>query len=244
MPDIGPMLGRLTSLRDPNSGQEFPLEWKQEMEWLSDVGADCVEWIVVDEEHNPLYDDIDLSSYPIVSINIHSLTQTLLSTKFLDNICHHANRHGINRLVLPLLEESSVSSDVMMIINEVARKHPSLSFSLETNLPAKVLLQSIENSENIFVTYDTGNSTAENLCHEEEIALLGSKIDNVHLKDRLNNGGPNVRPFSGDTDFKLIFDCLREIGYDKNFILETYRGPVGEEKETITEYIEEFRCLI
>jgi len=238
------MLGRLTSLKHSSSGQEFPDNWENELRCLKSIGASCLEWLVVDTEKNPLYDN-DLSKYPITSINVHALVMERLGFFELDKICLNACRQGIFRLVLPMMEASSIKSDSEIdIYQELSKKYPKLSFSFETELSASEILPILNMSNNFFVTYDTGNTTCYNFDHEKEIQTLRNKIDNVHLKDRIRSGGPSVEPFTGNTDFKLIFGCLKKIQYNGAFILETFRGPSGKEVDTVSRHIERFKCLI
>ena len=240
---IGPMLGRLTTLKDPLSGQEFPDNWRWELKQLKTVGADCLEWLVVDVENNPLY-HINLSHYPIASINIHSLVLKELSFDELDKICFYSRKQGIFKLVLPMMGASAIKDKSWThVYHKLSQKYPELSFSFETELNASEIIEFINTSDSFFVTYDTGNATACNFDHSKEIETLKSKIDNVHLKDRISCAGASVEPFSGDTDFNLIFDSLSMIGYTGKLILETFRGPAGKEVETVSGYIERFKCL-
>jgi L-ribulose-5-phosphate 3-epimerase len=50
----------------------------------------------------------------------------------------------------------------------------------------------------------------------------------VHIKDRVNGGG-TVPLGSGDVDFRALFQCLREVGYGGDFVLQVARGSSGDE---------------
>ena len=241
---MGPMLGRLTPLKNPSSGQEFPDDWMREVSCLKAIGADCLEWIITDAENNPLY-DADLTSYPIASINLHTLILRKLSFNELEKICFHAVRQGIFKLVLPMMDASSIQSrDWIKVYKELSQKYPPLSFSFETELRASEIMADISSSNSFFITYDTGNATSYNFDHSKEIEIFNNKINNVHLKDRIASGGASVEPFTGDTDFKLIFNKLKNINYHGNLILESFRGVVGEEVNTVSRYMKKFKCLI
>ena len=72
------------------------------------------------------------------------------------------------------------------------------------------MLEIIDINSNLFVTYDTGNITSYGLNHKDYILTLKDKINQVHIKDRIINPLETVEPTKGDTDFKLIFDCLKK----------------------------------
>ena len=93
--------------------------------------------------------------------------------------------------------------------------------------------------KHFFVTYDTGNVTSCNFDHTEYVNLLAKYINNVHLKDRTLDG-KTVEPFTGDTDFKLIFQLLNEVGYNGPYTMQTARGVEGKEYETIMRHKEIF----
>ena len=247
---IGPMLGRLTPLEDTSVGQEFPKHWRNELADLHNINANCLEWLIIDKPlgENPMFYSYgeSLDKFPIVSVNIHSLVTKKASMLELEHICKACVRHKIKRITLPLLEVSSLNNSYNKTneldkFKQVVERYPQLSFSFETDLPAEEFKPMLDTSENFFMTYDTGNATAFNLDHEKEIEILNNKIDNVHLKDRLHNNGPSVKPFTGDTDFKLIFKSLKNIEYKNPFILETFRGTPGDEKTTVTNYIKQFK---
>lgn len=245
MIQIGPMLGRLTPLRS-NAGQEFPDDWQKEIDLLKNIGANCIEWIVVDYDDNPLFQNINLKPYPILSINIHALVDFDFNEDFVNKVCTHAMKNNIFKLVLPLIEKSDLSNstDIIQSVKKIANNYPAINFSIESTLCALDLLPLIVENDNIYVTYDTGNTTAQNFNHATEITILKNKINNIHLKDRLYNGGPNVKPFTGNTNFTEIFKSLKQINYQDTFILETYRGQKGKEQNTVKKYIQDFKCLI
>ena len=248
MPLIGPMLGRLTPLKDPATGQEFPAQWKDELLSLDTIGANCVEWVIVSGESNPIFSE-DLSQYPIISVNLHWFTIENLSMKKVDNICKHMLKQCIFNLTIPLMDATSIifkkpREKIIKKIVKLAKKHPRINFSLETELSAFHLLPIVNLAPNLYVTYDTGNTTSYGYSdHRGEIMMYGNKINNVHLKDRCFDG-PSVKPFLGDANFKEIFETLRGINYRGPYILETYRGNKGDEINTMTQYIKDFKCLI
>ena len=238
------MLGRMTPLLDVSSGQEFPNNWKYELETLEDIDADCLEWLVTDLDSNPIYTE-DLTGYPIHSVNLHSLVEQKPTVDQLKKICYYATRQNILTLACPMMGASSIDTrNWAEVYRKLSTDYPSIRFSFETELRASEIIDDLNSCEKFFVTYDTGNTTCYGFDHTEEITLLGSKINNVHLKDKRKGLHDSVKPFTGDTNFELIFNQLREINYQGNLVLETFRGVTGDERQTLLQYIKEFRCLI
>ena len=97
-------------------------------------------------------------------------------------------------------------------------------------------------SERFTVTYDTGNMTSYGSDHSEYIQAVAHKIDNVHLKDRTYDA-KTVSPGTGDTNFKLIFNELKKIGYNGIYTIQTARGNDGDEVNTILEHKKYFEEL-
>jgi len=56
----------------------------------------------------------------------------------------------------------------------------------------------------------------------------GSKITDIHIKDRKKNEGPVVLG-EGDADFERFFSKLREFNYEGPFIMQAYRDEEGVE---------------
>jgi|7_EtaG_2_1085326.scaffolds.fasta_scaffold01096_12 hexulose-6-phosphate isomerase len=241
------MIGRLTPLESGTVGQEFPEDWKREIFLLDVVGATCAEWLVTTASPNPLHDD-DLSNEPVTAVNIHYLTEENLSVDKMEAICKSTIKQKIFNLTLPLMGATSLRDltkrmEIVDKLIKIVKKYPEIDFSLETELPAVEMAPILSLASNLYVTYDTGNITSYGYNHKEEILSYGSKINNVHLKDRLING-PSVLPFTGDTNFRKIFESLKKINYKGPYILELARPRKGTEVDYVTRYIKKFKCLI
>jgi L-ribulose-5-phosphate 3-epimerase len=78
------------------------------------------------------------------------------------------------------------------------------------------------------VTYDSGNSASLGYDTREEFAAYGARVGSVHIKDRVRGGG-SVPLGSGDTDFKVLSQCLEEVGFRGDFVLQVARGAAGDE---------------
>lgn len=73
------------------------------------------------------------------------------------------------------------------------------------------------------INYDIGNSAALGFKPQDEFSAYGSRIGNVHVKDRLL-GGTTVPLGTGNADFDAVFTALAQICYQGNFILQTARA--------------------
>jgi hexulose-6-phosphate isomerase len=78
------------------------------------------------------------------------------------------------------------------------------------------------------VNYDSGNSASLGFDLRDEFAAYGTRIGSVHVKDRIQGGG-TVPPGTGDANFALLFERLKDIDYKGDFILEAARGTSGDE---------------
>jgi hexulose-6-phosphate isomerase len=85
------------------------------------------------------------------------------------------------------------------------------------------------------VNYDIGNSASLGHSPEEELAVYGAHILNVHVKDRLLGGG-NVPLGEGAADFDSVFASLEKIGYGGNHILETARSAIGDHAGALSRF--------
>ena len=85
------------------------------------------------------------------------------------------------------------------------------------------------------INYDIGNSAANGFDPVMEFAEYGSRISNVHVKDRIFNGS-TVKLQTGDANFELVFSELSKQNYKGNFILQTARAIEGNHSEVLVEY--------
>lgn len=82
--------------------------------------------------------------------------------------------------------------------------------------------------EDVFgLNYDIGNSASLGYKPEEEFAAYGSRIFNVHVKDRVL-GGISVPLGTGSADFPTVFRLLREGAYVGHLIMQTARASNGD----------------
>ena len=244
MNKLGVIQGRLSP---PIEGfQECPVEWKKEFELLPELGLEHIEWIVTKNslKTNPeLFEE--LSGYTVSSICLDNLVDYDLHEKeYLNHnlkpFCELAIRNDIKRIAIPLLEKSSVVDDRLRLkfsknIKEYSQNYPDLDFLFEVEASSKKLIDLLSTSDNFYVTYDTGNITSCGFNHKEYINDVYDRIKTVHLKDRTYEA-VTVPPSNGDTNFKLIFNILKEKMYNDLYTLQTAREASGEEYTTIQKH--------
>ena len=85
------------------------------------------------------------------------------------------------------------------------------------------------------INYDIGNSAALGFDPTEEIAAYGTRIINVHVKDR-ELGGSTVSPGTGNADFEAVFAALAKVGYSGNCILQTARATDADHAGVLSHY--------
>ena len=239
---IGIIQGRLS---EPKEGfQECPVDWKREFDLLPKLGLNHIEWIVTYENfhNNPIFYK-NISDYPISSV----CADFMVSDKFYDSdylkkylepLCLAVEHNNIKNITIPLLENSSVEEkDIrhkfMKVFYPYTKQFKNINFLLEAELHQEKLKKMVDFNTNLFVTYDTGNITSCGLNHEDYIFELTDKIKQVHIKDRIRNPLETVEPTTGDTNFELIFNYLKQIKYDGLFTLQTARMESGKEIDTI-----------
>ena len=82
------------------------------------------------------------------------------------------------------------------------------------------------------INYDIGNSAALGFNPQDEFAAYGSRIINVHVKDRVL-GGTTVPLGTGNANFDAVFTALTQINYQGNFILQTARAADGNHADIL-----------
>ena len=250
---IGIIQGRLS---EPKEGfQECPRNFRREFDLLPELGLNHIEWIITKEnfDTNPIFyqtEEHSLKEYPISSVCADFMVDddfcdSEYLEKFLKPTCEVAKHTGIKFITIPLLEKSKIKKDdkakkFIEAFYPYTKEYKDINFLIEAELHQKKLKKVLDLNSNLFVTYDTGNITSQELNHEEYILELRDKIKQVHIKDRIVHKRRNnmrtyetVEPGYGDTDFRLIFNCLKKINYNGLYTLQTARLETGKEIETI-----------
>jgi len=250
--EVGIMQGRLLPMRN-GIYQGFPGEhWKSEFAFAEIAKLYCIEWVfdALTELSNPLQSEQGINEINILVKETGVKVLSLCANYFIPHslvrkngllnneavrkfiwLVEKAKRIGVVYIVLPLLEESSLSTDNQFIgiVSAINTILPSLESAeiellLETDLSADKVLMILEevNHPLLGINYDIGNGASMGYQPTIELPLLSRWIKGVHVKDRMANGG-TVPLGQGDADFETCFRIILESGYSRWFILEAAR---------------------
>jgi hexulose-6-phosphate isomerase len=239
--------------------QSFPRAgWRAEFALAAAAGLDTIEWIydAYGEDVNPIATDSGIGElnhlcdvhgvaiesvcadwfmdFPLLGVDDEQARERWLRLAWLMRRCAMLK---INRVVVPFVDASAVRSaeDIAGVasgMNSLGSLIDStkVELHLETSLSPQIFKSLLDRCEHfgIKVNYDSGNSASLGYRPEDEFAAYGARVGSVHLKDRRRGGG-TVPLGEGDTDFSALFDCLKEVRYSGDFILQVARGTDGEE---------------
>jgi L-ribulose-5-phosphate 3-epimerase len=259
---VGVMQGRLSPMTN-NRIQQFPWDsWPNEFVLASKININLIEWTIDTFKfyENPLInlnqrDEINLMMEKN-SISIPSVTcdyfmenppwksDLKLVKEGISSILQGMRNIKSKILVIPLVDNSSLpdSSSVKIIhklftdlIPEINQNKLQIAFECDLN-PKKLSEFIGKFDRNYFgINYDIGNSSSLGFNPTEEFKAYGSRIINVHVKDRKLNG-TTVPLGEGDADFLGIFRLLHEENYQGNLILQTARSKEGKDSEVLVKY--------
>lgn len=255
---IAIMQGRLVPPSDGRI-QCFPRErWTDEFALAAAAGLSAIEWIydLYGAAHNPIAADDGILRMKSIASTNDVQVRSLCADYFMDRPLLRASDHevdergatlawllgrcamvGVSRVVLPFVDASRIDSDAELgkVAAVIGRALPTLDetgveLHLETSLPPDPfadLLARLSHPK-VRVNYDSGNSASLGYRPSDEFAAYGDRVGSVHIKDRLRGGG-TVPLGTGDADFTTLFECLDDIGYRGDFVLQVARGLAGEE---------------
>jgi hexulose-6-phosphate isomerase len=261
-PKIGFIQGRLSPMIN-NRIQQFPLNsWQNEFVLASKLDIKLIEWTIDTYKflENPL---IKLKGWEEINktaeknnIMIPSVTcdyfmenppwknDLAIVKKRISTILKGMRNIGSKILVVPLVDNSSptTSNSIKVIkslftdlIPEISENKLQIAFECDLN-PEKLSDFIGKFDPNYFgVNYDIGNSSSLGFDPMEEFKAYGSRIINVHVKDRKLNGA-TVPLGDGDANFQKIFSLLYKTNYQGNLILQTARSKDGEDAEVLVKY--------
>jgi L-ribulose-5-phosphate 3-epimerase len=151
---------------------------------------------------------------------------------------------GISMLVIPLVDKGSLEnpeqeevlvsylqSQAVLLIDK------GLQVIFESDFQPLELARFIGRLDPVLfgINYDIGNSASLGFNPVDEILAYGSRIVNVHIKDRVLNGA-TVPLGTGNADFPTVFATLASSGYEGNFILQTARATDGDHAGALCRY--------
>jgi L-ribulose-5-phosphate 3-epimerase len=250
--EIGIMQGRL-SPRIDGKIQAYPAKtWKKEFEIAQEIGYAAIEWIVEKPlKINALMSKSGMQEIKEIILEtgvridficadifmqqpLVRMTQEIKeeNKELLKNILLNAKEVGAIGVEIPFVDASSIKSEsekhelisCMQEAFELAEEI-GMKISLETDLNPtsfKELLDRI-NLNHVQANYDIGNSASLGFDPVEEVAAIGNRILNVHIKDR-KLGSTTVPLGTGDADIKLSLSRLSEINYLGGITMQAARG--------------------
>ncbi len=232
--------------------------WQKEFFLANNLGLDFIEFILdfEDFERNPLLTEsgvkqiLNISKKTGVAVKsicadyfmhapIHSMNKKISknSIDVLNKLLFNSKKLKITDIVIPCVDESALKDDEDIERLLCNLKSPlilankfKINLALETDLPPlkfKDLLSRFDN-DRITVNYDLGNSASLGYSIEDEFEAYANKISDIHIKDRVLNGG-SVILGHGDVNFKYFKNFLNKSSFDGPIIMQAYRDDEGVE---------------
>jgi hexulose-6-phosphate isomerase len=255
---IGIMQGRLVPPVE-NRIQCFPrANWEMEFALAAEAGLSAIEWIydLYGADVNPLGTDQGMERMESLSLQHHVAVRSICADYFMDQplvrasaaeleersatllwLMRRAQRLGIGRLVLPFVDSSRIETNeemasVTAVLTRVLplAEETGIELHLETSLTPSRFAELLDQLPHALlkVNYDSGNSSSLGYNCREEFAAYGTRVGSVHIKDRIR-GGATVALGTGGADFAVLFDCLSEVRYAEDIILQVARDASGDE---------------
>ena len=258
MNKVGVMQGRLLQKYQGRYQAHPLGYWQDEFVVAKEEGLDCIEFILDFNAaySNPLLSPTGGEEIKRVSeqtgIQVHSVCADYFmeaplhsedmsvveqSTETMRKLLKRAGELGVSDVVIPCVDQSSLVSQaaadrfVERLVPLVSiADEKEINLSLETDLAPQSFAELLDqfDSDRVTVNYDIGNSAALGYSPVEELDAYGSRITDIHIKDRVRGGGPVVLG-EGDVDFNLFFTKLKEFDYQGPFIMQAYRDEEGIE---------------
>ena len=159
-------------------------------------------------------------------------------------ICHACAKVGIEMIVVPLVDNGRLetSAQEKVLVSFLLEQQTLLeSLNLKVIFESDYMPSELKRFINILpdarfgINYDIGNSAALGFGPVEEFNQYGSRVLNVHVKDRLL-GGPTVPLMTGNANFVSVFAELARLEYSGHFILQTARAADGNHAGVLGAY--------
>lgn len=255
---LGIMQGRLSPKKPEKLQSFPFKYWEEEFYRAAAFGFERIEWLVDSEDlsYNPLSwvkgparikTLVAETGIQVKSLCAHflingALTQppeqhkTQTAVAALNRLMELAAAVGIELIIVPLMDAASIGTDVEKWrqlkenLTQAGLLSAPCALALETDLPAPSALALLDllACERIGLCYDLGNATALNFDVASDFSALQPHVLEVHIKDRLKNGGGSRCLGLGDTPVRELVLQARAGGYGGAFILET---PVEDDWE-------------
>ena len=274
MYNIGIMQGRLLP-KYHNRYQAHPVDyWQAEFNIAKELGFDQIEFILDfnDYEKNPLMSDSGIKNLLSTIVETEVKVKSICADYFMEAPFHsayqkkseevlltlveNASKLNVIDIVIPCVDQSTLKDvkDVDMLVSSINKVIPliekyNIYINFETDLSPKRFKELLDRfpSANIKVNYDIGNSASLGYDPKEEFEAYGEYISDLHIKDRVLNGG-SVKLGSGNADFDAVFASLKKYKFSGNIIMQAAKAEdyiedlmlVKEQKQFISEYIEKY----
>jgi len=254
--DIGVMQGRLLPKYQGRYQAHPVNFWQKEFQLAKKMNLNCIEFILDfnDAEINPLLKDGGVDEINMVTRESGVKVKTICADYFMEapfqsedfevadksqiimaQLLRSAAKLGVTDIVIPCVDKASLNFkdssgrfvERFSSIVKIAEKL-KINLSLETDLAPQPFIELLTQfkSERVTVNYDIGNSAALGYNPIEELNAYGSMITDIHIKDRLLDGGPVVLG-DGNANFTTFFKKLKEFNYKGPFIMQAYRDEDG-----------------
>ncbi len=128
---------------------------------------------------------------------------------------------GIKTIVVPFVDNASLSSAderdralnfLLSLQQPLAAADIRIALEMDLSPPRFRSFLDLLPQAQFGVNYDVGNSASLGFSMQDELISYGSRVINVHLKDRRRNG-PTVSFGTGDVNFAGLFELLRSLRY-------------------------------
>jgi len=157
---------------------------------------------------------------------------------------------GIEMIVVPLVDNGRLENNQQeetllgfMLDNADIFRVLGLRIIFESDFAPAELARFIDRlpSDAFGVNYDIGNSAALGYKPEMEFSAYGSRIVNVHIKDRVL-GGTTVPLGTGNADFPTVFRLLQDIAYTGCLIMQTARASDDDHAGALRRYMRQIEA--
>ena len=255
---LGIMQGRLVP-PETDFVQTFPRQrWRDEFPRAAAAGIGAIEWIYdsYGEDVNPLASDPGIAEMAALASRHGVAVRSLCADWLMEHplvgagstdraswierlrwLVERAGAAGMGRIVLPFVDAAAIrgASDEQVVLDALQVVLPTaeatgVELHLETALGPDDFAALLARVPHPLVraNYDAGNSAALGYVPREEFAAYGDRVGSVHVKDRRRGGG-TVPLGTGDADLTAVGECLRDVGYQGDVVLQVARGvPDGE----------------
>lgn len=265
MNKIGFMQGRLCEQVNGHIQAFPWQDWQKEFPIAASIGLGLLEWTLDDKDlhKNPLMHEDGRKIINDLCVKYQIAIPSVTGDCFMQRpfwkeagtsrrdlqddflkVTNASARAGIKFVVVPLVDNGRIETKEQenIILDFFLENHhlfvkQNIAIAFESDYEPSFLERFISQLPNqqFGINYDIGNSAASGFNAVEEIHAYGSRILNVHIKDRIANG-PTIKLGRGAANFENVFSQLKKCNYEGNFILQTARAESGKHTEVLLIY--------